>query len=140
MSADFELTLTDNSGEVIRALESQMHTALEKVGHQAVSHAKQNITKAKRVDTGALRDSMNHHVWGETCYIGTNQSYAIYHEMGSGIYAEGGNGRKTPWAYEDKDGETHWTRGVKPIHFLKNAASEHTQEYLEIIKQTLKNG
>lgn len=136
--ADYEVTLTDNSDEVLRALEVQMDAALEAVGHQAVSHAKQNITKAKRVDTGAMRNSISHHVWGDTCYIGTNIEYAQYHEYGTGIYADGGVGRKTPWMFKGKDGEMHWTHGIKPIHFLKNAASEHTKEYIEIIKQYLK--
>ena len=136
--ADIEVTLTDNSQEVLRALEVQMKEALEAVGHQAVSHAKQNITQAGRVDTGALRNSINHHVWGDTCYIGTNNSYAIYNEMGTGIYADGGGGRKTGWVFIGRDGEGHWTRGMRAIHFLKNAASNHVQEYLNIVKQYLK--
>ena len=136
--ADYNVTLTDNSEEILRALEVQMDAALEAVGNQAVSHAKQNITKADRVDTGALRNSINHHVWGDTCYIGTNNSYAAYHEFGTGLFADNGQGRKTPWRYVDEKGEGHWTRGIKPIHFLKNAAENHVQEYIEIIKKFLK--
>ena len=135
--ADYQFTLTDNSEEVIRALEIQMDAALEAVGNQAVSHAKRNITRAGRRKTGNLVNSMNHHVWGDTCYVGTNTKYAIYHEFGTGIYAEGGKGRKTPWTYKDEKGDTHCTRGIKPIHFLKDAVSNHTQEYIEIIKKYL---
>ena len=137
--ADYQVTLTDNSDEVLRALDVQMDEALEAIGHQAVSHAKQNITKAGRVDTGALRNSITHYVWGEDCYIGTNIEYAIYNEFGTGIYADNGRGRQTPWAYKDKDGETHWTNGMKPIHFLKDAAANHTEEYLAIVKKHLKD-
>ena len=86
----------------------------------------------------ALRNSMNHLVQGEDCYVGTNQEYAIYHEFGTGIYCEGGGGRQTPWTYQDAHGEWHRTRGLRPIHFLKNAIAEHTSEYQQIIEQQLK--
>jgi HK97 gp10 family phage protein len=137
MSVDIKLT--NNVDDVLRALDEQCEAALEAVGNQAVSHAKQNITQAGRVDTGALRTSISHvtSTGEKTVYVGTNQSYAIYHEMGTGIYAEGG-GRQTPWYYVDSHGDGHWTRGIKPIHFLKNAAANHAKEYVEIIKQYLK--
>lgn len=138
MPPDFEFTLTDNSEKVLRALEVQVEVALEACGHQAVSHAKQNITQASRVDTGALRNSVSHQVQGDTCYVGTNTEYAIYNEVGTGIYAEGGGGRQTPWAYKDEKGHWHRTIGMKPIHFLKNAISDHRKEYKAIIEQQLK--
>ena len=130
----------DNSAKVLSELETKIQAALEACGQQAVSHAKQNITSASRVDTGALRNSMNHKVdsGAKVCYVGTNQSYAIYNELGTGIYAEGGKGRKTPWRYVDAKGEGHWTRGMKPIHFLKNAIQDHADEYKSIIEQQLK--
>ena len=132
--ADF--VLIDNSDKVLAELDSKIEAALEACGNQAVSHAKQNITSAGRVDTGALRGSINHLVQDKTCYIGTNQSYAIYHEMGTGIFA---GGRQTPWVYKDAHGNWHRTRGVSPVHFLKNAAAGHVSEYVRIIKQFLKN-
>lgn len=136
--ADIEVTLTDNSDEILRAMEVQMDAALEAIGNQAVSHAKQNITQAGRVDTGAMRNSVNHHVWGNDCYIGTNISYAKFHEMGTGIYADGGGGRQEGWFYVDEKGEGHFTRGLRPIHFLKRAAADHVQEYIEIVKKFLR--
>lgn len=137
MAVEFELT-ADNSAEVLRELEERTKAALEAVGNQAVSHAKSNITQASRVDTGAMRNSMTHKVQEDTCYVGTNNEYAIYHEVGTGIYAEGGRGRQTPWRYVDKKGNGHWTRGIKPIHFLKNAIANHLDEYSQIIQQILK--
>lgn len=130
----------DHTGDVLNALYWQAQAALEACGNQAVSHAKRNITSAGRVDTGAMRNSMNHKVVASeyTCYVGTNQEYAVYHEYGTGVYAEGGKGRKTPWMYVDAKGEGHWTRGMKPIHFLKNAIQDHADEYKSIIEQQLK--
>lgn len=129
----------DHSDEAIRDLESKIGAALEAVGNQAVSHAKSIITEAGRVDTGALRNSLSHEVKGKTCYVGTNNEYAIYHEYGTGIYADGGKGRKSPWFYVDKKGQGHFTRGMKPIHFLKDGIGKHLREYREIIEQILKS-
>lgn len=136
--ADIKIT-ADRSGEVLQALYWQAQAALEACGQQAVSHAKQNITAAGRVDTGAMRNSVNHKVVASesACYVGTNQEYAIYNELGTGIYAEGGRGRKTPWVYVDAKGVAHRTRGMTPIHFLKKAIQDHVDEYQKIIKKEL---
>lgn len=129
----------DNTDEVLRELDTRIQAALEACGNQAVSHAKQNITRAGRIDTGAMRNSMTHIVNGNDCYVGTNNEYAIYHEMGTGIYLDGGGGRQTPWIYVDSKGVGHFTRGIKPIHFLKNAIANHVKEYKAIIEQHLKD-
>ena len=136
MAIEIEV-VSDNTAELLSALETQVEAALEACGNQAVSHAQKNITEASRVDTGAMRNSITHEVDGSTCYVGTNIEYAIYHEYGTGIYADGGNGRKTPWFYVDEKGVGHWTRGIKPIHFLKNAISDNISEYKEILTEYL---
>ena len=135
-----EVNVTDNSGEILAALPEQIEAALEAVGIQAVSHAQQNITAAGRVDTGALRNSITHQVdmSENAVYVGTNNEYALFNEMGTGIYLEGGGGRTTPWSYQDARGEWHTTRGMKPIHFLKNAVTDNVPEYRAIIEQHLK--
>lgn len=133
-----DITITDNSAEVLAALAARIPVTLEAVGQQAESHAKNVIREESRIDTGRLRDSITHSVSGSEVYIGTNLDYAPYHELGTGIYASQGNGRQTPWTYVDDKGVWHTTRGVKPIHFLKRAASEHTDEYKQIIEKQLK--
>lgn len=133
-----DIELTDHSEEVLEAMREGVTAALEAVGNQAVSHAKSNITRAGRVDTGALRNSMSHLVQGDTVYVGTNNEYAIYNELGTGIYLEGGGGRQTPWHYVDAKGKGHWTHGMKPIHFLKNAVTEHISEYNAIVQKILR--
>ena len=123
---------------MLQELRSKVEAALEAAGNQAVSHSKANITAASRVDSGAMRNSMNHLVQGNDCYVGTNQEYAIYHEYGTGINTDGGGGRQTPWTYQDAHGKWHRTRGMKPLHFLKNAIADHVDEYRQIIEQQLK--
>lgn len=132
-----DVNLTDNRDAVLASLKQQIEAGLEACGNQAVSHAKSNITEAGRVDTGAMRNSISHIVQDEVCYVGTNQEYAPYHEYGTGIYADGG-GRQSPWAYQDNKGDWHMTRGMKPIHFLKNAIADHLAEYKAIINKFLK--
>lgn len=62
------------------------------------------------------------------------------HELGTGIYASEGNGRKDPWYFKDDEGNWHKTVGVKPIHFLKRAIEEHVDEYRRIAEQELQKG
>lgn len=132
---------TDNSADTIRAKNRAVEAALEAMGNQAVSYAKSNITKAGRIASGNMRNSMNHFVAGgeETVYVGTNVQYAIYNEYGTGVYAKGGGGRKTPWSYKDGNGQWHTTRGMKAIHFLKKAVQDHIGEYKRIAESILKS-
>ena len=92
------------------------------------------------VDTGNLRNNITHVVDenGLTAYIGTNDKYAAYVELGTGIYAEGGGGRPTPWVYQDAKGNWHYTRGNKAQPFLKPAVADHKEQYRTIIERTLK--
>ena len=131
--------VTDYTVEVLDAFEEAIEAALEAVGQQAVTHAKQNLKSAGRIDTGTLRNSITHKVQmsEKAVYVGTNVHYAIYNEMGTGIYADGGGGRQTPWRYQDAKGNWHTTRGIKPTHFLKNAAQDHAEEYRGIVKRYL---
>lgn len=140
--ANLDFRIKDNSGEVLRALPEAVEAALEAVGNQAVSHSKSIVTRESRVDTGALRNSINHLVSmdEQAVYVGTNQEYAIYNEYGTGIYLDGGGGRQSPWSYKDKRGKWHRTRGMKPIHFLRDAIAKHLDEYKQIIEQYLKGG
>ena len=136
-----DVTFIDNSDEVIAAMSEAVEAALEAIGQQAVSHAKSNITEAGRVDTGALRNSVSHLVATdeEAVYVGTNQEYAVFNEMGTGIYLDGGGGRQTPWSYQDAKGTWHRTSGMPPIHFLKNAVQGHEDEYKAIAEQMIKS-
>lgn len=132
-------TLTDNSPEVRAALENAIDRALDSIGEAAVGHAKDVIRAAGRVDTGRLIGSIDTAHDEKSVVIGTNVDYAIWHEVGTGIYASDGTGRKSPWAYKDAKGVWHQTRGVKPIHYLRRAATEHTNEYKQIVRDSLEN-
>lgn len=135
---EIKVTITDNSAAVKSAMKDAILRALEKCGLVAEGYAKKLCDGFKN-PTGNLRNSITHVVDdGETAvYIGTYIEYAIYVELGTGIYAEGGGGRPTPWVYQDAHGRWHWTRGNEAQPFLKPALEDHKKEYQYIIKSEL---
>ena len=103
------ITIHDNSKEVLAAMQEAAVRALEKCGLTAEGYAKRLCA----VDTGNLRNSITHSVDDAepAAYIGTNVEYGVYVELGTGKYAEGGGGRPTPWVYQDAQGHWHRTDG-----------------------------
>lgn len=109
---------------------------LDKLNYKLENLANLNVSKAlnkaclvveneaKRlcpVDTGDLRSSITHEVHNNVGIVGTNKEYAPYVEYGTGIFASEGNGRDTPWSYQDDEGNWHTTVGQKPQPFLEPA-------------------
>lgn len=91
-------------------------------------------------DTGALRRSITNRVevvGNEVSgIVFTPLEWAPYIEYGTGIYAENGNGRQTPWVYRDDKGKYHYTHGQHPQPFMRPALKENEQN----IKKKLKEG
>lgn len=131
------VTIQDHSAEVSAEIKAALLRGLEKCGLVAEGYAK----KLCPVDTGNLRNSITHMVDEQepAAIIGTDNEYAAYVELGTGIYAEGGDGRPTPWVYQDANGNWHYTHGQKPQPFLKPAVTDHTDKYREIIKDAFEN-
>lgn len=127
-------TTADNRKLVKNATDEQIKKALEECGLTAERYAKENAP----VDTGNLRNSLTHQTGKRKVLIGSAVKYAPYVELGTGIYAEGGGGRKTPWFYEDEKGVGHLTQGSKPQPYLRPAIADHIDEYNNIIKKNLK--
>lgn len=167
-----KIRIEDNTAELFAALKDNVEAALEAVGTQCEGYAQDVLTAelprpgSWSGTSGDLKKSINHKVMPseKAVYIGSNNGHAIYNEVGTGVFAEGGSGRQGFWVYVsggDKSGsntgkvysedkarqivailkskglDAHMTKGMKPLHYLKKAASEHIQEYLEIIKQYL---
>lgn len=62
--------------------------------------------------------------------------YAPYVEYGTGLFAEGGNGRKdVPWHYQDDEGEWHTTCGMRPMPYLRPALEDNRTRIIEILKE-----
>ena len=116
--------------------------------------------------TGHLKDfSHEVNMDDKEVVIGTNTSYAKYWEYGTGEYADKG-GRPGYWVFVPGNGgggvggntgkvyteeqakqivkllqskgiDAHMTKGIKPVHMLKNAIEKNSKEYIETIKQHL---
>ena len=102
-------TYKDNTDEVLAALKMAKKRGLEAIGLTAEGHAK----KETPVDTGRLRNSISHVTDDEAAYIGTNVEYAPYVELGA--------------------------RGRQGKHKHQRAASEHTDEYKQIMENAMES-
>ena len=145
--------ITDNRTAVISALESAVGKTLEEIGMRAMGYAIMNApvgtpesTGIVKYSGGSLRNSINYKVVENSVHVGTNitsgetnEPYGLYVELGTGVYADNGQGRKSPWIWTDKNGKKHWTKGIKPTHFLRNSISEHMEEYRKVVIDGLKN-
>ena len=95
-----------------------------------LDHVAEKAKEKVGVGTGELRAdtrSLGVEIVGDEVHgaVGNSLEYAIYHHQGTGIYASDGNGRKTPWVYEDpKTGEKIYTRGSKPNPYLKDTIEQ----------------
>ena len=112
MSQVIEVQITDNSDKVLDEMNMQVFRALMAIGQEAEGYAKDNCP----VDTGRLRNSIANTVNQDekAVYIGTNVEYAPYVE-----YMD----------YRHKVGQAH---------FLRDAASTHTDHYMAILEASLK--
>ncbi len=127
------IDIQDNSEEVLAAFHEALLRGLEKCGLAAEGYAA-NLCP---VDTGVLRGSITHAVAeGENAaYIGTNVEYAAYVELGTGRYYPGG--RPTPWAYQDANGDWHWTAGSRAQPYLRPAVENNAKQYVSIMNEEM---
>ncbi|MBO5969498.1 MAG: hypothetical protein J6S14_13475 [Clostridia bacterium] len=163
-----EVVINDHSKEVLDAMNSVVLRALEKCGMTAESYAKKLCDGFKH-PTSNLRNHIEYKVVPNerAVYVGTNVKYAVYVELGTGMYYPNG-GRQGWWVYV-KDGESsssgsknkgkiytkqqaalimhslqekgldaHMTCGQKPHPFLKPAVTDHKDKYRNIIRNELK--
>lgn len=134
-----DVKITDNTPQVKQEFSRALLRGMWSIGETAARYARE-LTPVD--GTARLKNSMTHIEAPEenAIYIGTDVEYAIWHEIGTGIYASKGGGRQTPWAFQDSKGEWHFTRGVKPKHMLQKAATEHSDEYKRLLESSLKAG
>lgn len=118
-------------------LDSFTQSDIEKALNKACLAVENEAKKQCPVDTGDLRNSITHEVEDNVGYVGTNKEYAPYVEFGTGIFSSEGNGRDTPWSYQDDEGNWHTTVGQKPQPFLKTALDKQKKNVIKIFKETL---
>lgn len=141
---------TSNLSVVIKATDAAMQRAAEIIGGMMESNAKLYVTdtvytndaKGWYIRTGDLRDRLNHRTVEEdgktVVVVGSPMEYAPYVELGTGIHAEDGKGRKTPWRYQDDKGNWHTTSGMPARPFLRPAVEKHLEDYKRVLESELK--
>lgn len=107
---DVNVNIESNTEIFKNALPEQIAQALEAIGLTAEGYAKDLCP----VETGRLRNSISHARDDDNAYIGTNVEYAAYVELG--------------------------TSRMKPKPYLRPAATEHGDEYKEIVRAALEGG
>lgn len=116
----------------------EMTSVMQQACNLVESAAKDKAPKK----TGALRRSITSkvEVTGNSIegIVFTPLEYAPYVEYGTGLFAENGNGRKTPWVYMDDKGNYHYTRGQHPQPYMRPALEENKDKIITIIKGALK--
>lgn len=108
MALEFE----DYSMEVKTAINNAVIAFLNEAAGEVEAQVKRNTP----VDTGQLKGSWAYKVEesAKKATIGSPLENAIWNEFGTGQYALGGGGRKTPWKYQDIRGKWHTTTGKRP--------------------------
>ena len=114
-------------------MESAIQAFLHEVSGEIISKAHDN----SRVDTGKTKNSYSYKVIKDTAYIGSNYMNAIYEELGTGEFAQMGNGRKGGWKYKDANGDWHYTNGKTPNKPLQRAYSALKGRIKDRLKQVL---
>lgn len=63
----------------------------------------------------------------------------LYNELGTGIYAENGNGRQDGWFYPTGDGTYRFTLGLPPKYFVRDSYEFYKDKAPIIIQQSIFN-
>ena len=155
-----ELVADVHIDEIKKALDEAIETALEAIGQQAVTHAKQYISSDPvRVDTGLLRNSITFALAGKGAHDAEYRPDFVRYKTKSGKTVKRTKKLKAHTykgqAPENGKGEhavyigtnveyAFWvhegTEKMTPNRFLKKAAENHKDEYKAIVEQELKKG
>lgn len=119
------VTVTNNSAQVLSAFEQQVLLGLKAIGETAAGHAKENCP----VDTGRLRNSIT---WATSAASGGGdsdvQGSPDKHDVVIGTNVE----------YAQTQEYVEMSHTVGRAHFLRDAATTHSDEYQAIMEAALK--
>lgn len=143
------VTFRDNTDEVISLFKKAKHRGLEAIGIRAETHAKKKITQAGAVDTGRLRNSITYAIAGYRTHVetyrrgnvsgGTSEKHKRYEysnqvmdgEKDSAVFV----GTNVEYAPGIELG-THRKAGA--VHFLQDAATNHSDEYKNLMEASMR--
>lgn len=148
MSGNVTILGIDELITKLHNLGADTHRELTKAGTAGMMLIEAKIKKDAPKETGDYANSWNTRATteGDTIVIttGTNKKAAgsdmplgVYLEYGTGIHAESGNGRKTPWAYINASGELVFTRGSQPHPHVRPAVDELGPKVPQVVADRL---
>ena len=145
-------TSRDNTDEVLRRMKKAFERGLKACGMTAEAYAKDTLTdevysvdesKIDYVLTGRLRNSITYAIGGKSANISSYKADKAGYKGGtySGKAPEEDKpyvavGTNVKYAIGIEEG-THRKKGA--VHFLLKAASEHQEEYENLIKESMEN-
>ena len=132
----------DNSKEYKDLLNQAIRRGLRAIGMRAETHAKENCP----VDTGYARNSITYALSGESAAVSsyeadrgkngkppkTGEYRGTMGEIEDNYVAIGSNVEYFPFIEEG-------ARGRQALHVLRKAATEHREEYENLMKDSIKN-
>ena len=126
----------DFSKIVLDKIQETGEQSLEEAGGEVESQTKRNT----KVDTGKTKGSWEHKVDADKMevQIGSRYKNALWEELGTGIHALNGDGRKTKWVYRTEDGKFHATVGKKPRRALYRAYESKKNAIIREAKRRFK--
>ncbi len=128
----------DNTNKFLKTLQARQLEFVTVGGHLIGSEQKSRCPKK----SGYLANSIETETYvrqGEAASeTGPRAEYAPYVEYGTGIYAVGGDGRKTPWWYKTPDGKWFWSQGAKAQPFAEPGYRAASQKFPGLAQRILK--
>lgn len=133
IDVEFEDNRIKVKGKIREICISWLYETAGEINHRVVD-------KTRRVNTGHTKGSWKDVVDSDKleAYVGSNYQNAIWEEYGTGQYALNGDGRKTPWRYQDAKGNWHTTRGKTPTRVLFKAFRSFSSKAKKNLEQKLK--
>lgn len=113
--------ITRQMTRAVNSFSDRVHDQVKRIIAETAEIIAGQAVAAAPVDDGNLKNSIevNYSHGGFKAKITVGASYAVYVEFGTGIYAEDGTGRKTPWVYfDEKLGRYVFTRGMRAQPFF----------------------
>ena len=130
----------DNTDEVLSALEAAIKRGNEAIGMTAERHAKKKCP----VDTGRLRNSITYALAGEETHVKSYRANKGGKDRGTYTYEGTAEGEKGSGVYIGTNVEyavfvENGARGRAAVHFLQDAAANHSDEYKRLMEDSMKN-
>ena len=71
--------------------------------------------------------------YGATISVTNVAKYAIYNELGTGIFASNGDGREEGWVYPIGGGQFRFTIGMPPKFFVRDTRKYYNQDRVKVM-------